>query len=264
MARWQQLPDSLSPDFRLLVSQLRIIKQQTGLSLEGLAARTAHSKSSWHRYLNGDQFPPRTAIEAIGPLAGADLTRLLTLWDTAFQAETEPKQTEPNQTEPQSPPAIQATAPIGRIPRAKKMTIVLAALGAISVHAAFAEEILTPATARPRQEADTSCRGETCEGHYANRSGCEKDARTESTVADAAYTVRLRYSPSCAAIWAEVQTQAEGTRNVSIASGPNELLAAYAGRSNAGGSSPMLAATKPGPAQACAEVAGRMACTGLP
>lgn len=258
MARWQSLPDSLSPDSRLLVENLRIIKQRSGLSLAGLAARTAHSKSAWHRYLNGDQFPPRTAIEALGPFAGVDVPRLLTLWEAAFRADAELRSTEPTPS-----PAPQVKAPAGHNRRLEQVVIVLAATVAVLVPAACAVDIPTPATGRPLQESLASCRGETCQGHYASRSGCEQDARTESTVTHAAFAVRLRYSASCAAVWAEVRTQDEGARKVSIKTGPNELLAAYSGKANTGGSSPMLAAPHPRPAEACAEVAGRMACAGL-
>jgi hypothetical protein len=57
MSRWQPLSESLDPDVRLLVEQLRRLKLRTGLSLVELAESTPYSKSAWHRYLNGTKFP---------------------------------------------------------------------------------------------------------------------------------------------------------------------------------------------------------------
>ena len=65
-----------------LLAELHLLKQRTGLSLAALASVTPYSKSTWHRYLNGDQFPPRAAVEALARLAGTDPGPLLALWDT--------------------------------------------------------------------------------------------------------------------------------------------------------------------------------------
>ncbi|MFD4505045.1 helix-turn-helix domain-containing protein [Streptomyces sp. NPDC058457] len=86
MTRWQPLPATLPREARHLVEQLRVLKGRTGLSLAGLARRTAYSKSSWQRYLNGDRLPPRGATQMLGRLAGGDQARLLALWELAEQA----------------------------------------------------------------------------------------------------------------------------------------------------------------------------------
>ncbi|MFE3687062.1 helix-turn-helix domain-containing protein, partial [Streptomyces sp. NPDC059095] len=84
MAQWRPLPETTRPELRLLTEELRHLKQTSGLSLAGLAARTAYSKSAWHRYLNGDNVPPRDAVDAFGALGGAEHhARLLELWDRA-------------------------------------------------------------------------------------------------------------------------------------------------------------------------------------
>ncbi|WP_053726525.1 helix-turn-helix domain-containing protein, partial [Streptomyces sp. WM6378] len=106
MAQWRQLPESTRPELRLLIEELRHLKQTSGLSLAGLATRTAYSKSAWHRYLNGDNFPPRDAVDAFGALGGAEHhARLLELWDRSVRP---PEPTAPSQPEPalpEDPPA---------------------------------------------------------------------------------------------------------------------------------------------------------------
>ncbi|MFB6436640.1 peptidoglycan-binding protein [Streptomyces sp. NPDC056411] len=90
MSRWRGLPESLDQRVRQLVVQLRRLKDHSGLSLASLAAKTAYSKSSWERYLNGKKLPPRDAVEALARVCGADPTRLLALHEVAAQAwETE-------------------------------------------------------------------------------------------------------------------------------------------------------------------------------
>jgi hypothetical protein len=89
MGGWQPLPDDLPPEVRHFVEQLRLLKDRTGLSLVALGARTAYSKSSWHRYLNAGQPPPRQAVAAlcrIAGLAGPDAERFAVRWELAVQA----------------------------------------------------------------------------------------------------------------------------------------------------------------------------------
>ena len=89
MSGWQPLPDDLPPEVRHFVEQLRQLKDRTGLSLVALGARTAYSKSSWHRYLNATQPPPRQAVAALCRIAGldtADAERFGVRWELAVQA----------------------------------------------------------------------------------------------------------------------------------------------------------------------------------
>ncbi|MFF3909112.1 helix-turn-helix domain-containing protein [Streptomyces sp. NPDC001848] len=72
MGAWQPLPDDLPPEVRHFVEQLRLLKDRTGLSLVALGARTAYSKSSWQRYLNATQPPPRQAVTALCRVAGLE------------------------------------------------------------------------------------------------------------------------------------------------------------------------------------------------
>src|SRR4051794_38048468 len=89
MGGWQPLPDDLPPEVRHFVEQLRRLKDRTGLSLVALGARTAYSKSSWHRYLNATQPPPRQAVAALCRIAGLadpDAERFAVRWELAVQA----------------------------------------------------------------------------------------------------------------------------------------------------------------------------------
>ncbi|MHC3468281.1 helix-turn-helix domain-containing protein [Streptomyces sp. 7R007] len=95
MGAWQPLPEDLPPEVRRFVEQLRLLKDRTGLSLVALGARTAYSKSSWHRYLNAGQPPPRQAVAALCRIAGLDTTdaeRLGVRWELAVQAWPRPAQ----------------------------------------------------------------------------------------------------------------------------------------------------------------------------
>jgi hypothetical protein len=85
MGGWQPLPDDLPPEVRHFVEQLRLLKDRTGLSLVALGARTAYSKSSWQRYLNATQPPPRQAVVALCRVAGVDAERIGVRWELAVQ-----------------------------------------------------------------------------------------------------------------------------------------------------------------------------------
>jgi len=93
MGAWQPLPDDLPPEVRHFVEQLRQLKDRTGLSLVALGARTAYSKSSWQRYLNASQPPPRQAVIALCRVAGTgrdEAERFGVRWELAVQAWPKP------------------------------------------------------------------------------------------------------------------------------------------------------------------------------
>ncbi|MFF5482637.1 helix-turn-helix domain-containing protein [Streptomyces sp. NPDC012935] len=93
MGAWQPLPDDLPPEVRHFVEQLRQLKDRTGLSLVALGARTAYSKSSWQRYLNATQPPPRQAVVALCRVAGTgrdEAERFGVRWELAVQAWPKP------------------------------------------------------------------------------------------------------------------------------------------------------------------------------
>ncbi|MER6123189.1 DUF2690 domain-containing protein [Streptomyces sp. NPDC001795] len=233
------------------VKELRELKERTGLSLAALAARTPYSKSAWHRYLKGIQRPPRSAVEALARLAGADPASVLALWEAAERAPAADAQ--PRET------------PTARLVRSRRGPLSALAL-IVTVAGAAATLVVTdrsgvpggrPAAASPR------CRGASCQGQLPDVSACNQDAQTKSTVHDASYAVRLEYSPTCRAAWAEVQAEASKARVISVRSGRDVLSAAYPGGGSGGWASPMLTVTSPKGVEACAEVDGKLACTGL-
>lgn len=93
MGAWQPLPDDLPPEVRHFVEQLRQLKDRTGLSLVALGARTAYSKSSWQRYLNATQPPPRQAVVALCRVADVgkdEAERFGVRWELAVRAWPKP------------------------------------------------------------------------------------------------------------------------------------------------------------------------------
>ncbi|MFD4316651.1 DUF2690 domain-containing protein [Streptomyces sp. NPDC058548] len=58
------------------------------MSFAQLSQKTHYAKSSWERWVNGKQFPPRDAVESLAGLCGTPSAQLLDLWDRA-QAERE-------------------------------------------------------------------------------------------------------------------------------------------------------------------------------
>lgn len=86
MARWKALPGGLDPVVVEFLGELRRAKDDSGLSLRRLAARTGYSASSWERYLGGRLLPPREAVEALVTVAGADQARLLARYGMAADA----------------------------------------------------------------------------------------------------------------------------------------------------------------------------------
>ncbi|MFF4209169.1 DUF2690 domain-containing protein [Streptomyces sp. NPDC001796] len=233
------------------VTTLRDLKERTGLSLAALAARTPYSKSAWHRYLTGAQRPPRSAVEALAALAGADSAPVLTLWEAADRPP-------PADTPPHDGPPPRTARP-RRLPLSAVALIV--AVTAVAVALLASDRSGAPggrlAAASPR------CRGDACQGRLPDVSACDRDAQTKSKVRDASYAVRLQYSPSCGTAWAEVDADASDARVISVRKGRDMLSAAYPGDGSGGSASPMLAVTSPDDVEACAKVDGKLACTGL-
>jgi hypothetical protein len=86
MTRWIPLPADIEPQVRNLIIRLRERTDQAGITTTALAHRTAYSRSSWTRWLNGRTVPPRNVVEKFGQLTGldgVDTARLLALWELA-------------------------------------------------------------------------------------------------------------------------------------------------------------------------------------
>jgi hypothetical protein len=97
MTRWKPLAAGSAPQVRELVVRLRELKDQVGISTVALARKTAYSRSSWARWLNGQTVPPRSVVETFGEVAGLsepDRARLLALRELAEQTATAPQPTQ--------------------------------------------------------------------------------------------------------------------------------------------------------------------------
>ncbi|MFJ8310123.1 MULTISPECIES: DUF2690 domain-containing protein [unclassified Streptomyces] len=107
---------SAAPAVELAV-ELRSLKQGSGLSFARLSQHTHYAKSSWERWVNGKQFPPRTAVESIAALCDSDPAPLLELWERANE-ERAAANDEPGSTEaavPDTANAADAPAEAGAI-----------------------------------------------------------------------------------------------------------------------------------------------------
>ncbi|MFJ8473488.1 helix-turn-helix domain-containing protein [Kitasatospora sp. NPDC094011] len=66
-----------------LAGELQSLKSGSGLTYARLSERTHYAKSSWERWVNGKQFPPRDAVQSIASVCGGDAEQLLELWQLA-------------------------------------------------------------------------------------------------------------------------------------------------------------------------------------
>lgn len=274
MSHWRPLPGTLDTHAQCLTEELRVLKERTGLSLDGLARKTPYSKSAWHRYLNGEKLPPRSAVVALGQVAGADLERLLAVYEAAYQARNAPAPVSaaavPAPPTPPTPPAplpAERTGPVRKILRGAGVLRTAGALVAltalVATMGAAASIVQIPARGeRTDEHASAACHGHRCQGRYPWRFGCNRDARAESTHVGTTYTVRLRFSPSCGTVWSEVQPRSGGAQKVSIWVGRDARLTSHPRGREGLAVSPMLATSDLGQAVACAKVTDRVACTG--
>ncbi|NEA25177.1 helix-turn-helix domain-containing protein [Actinomadura bangladeshensis] len=101
------LPDGLPEAVRVLLTELRELKERSGYDLRALERRTHASRSSWGRWLSGETWIPADAVRSLADLCGADRRRLEILWEVADQsrrppspAPTSEKDTEPSADAP--------------------------------------------------------------------------------------------------------------------------------------------------------------------
>jgi Helix-turn-helix domain len=100
------LPGDLPDAVRVLLTELRELRNASGHDLRSLERRTHASRSSWSRWLGGETFVPRTAVTALAQLCGGDRHRLEALWDVADQAREAAAASETPHAAPDgSPPA---------------------------------------------------------------------------------------------------------------------------------------------------------------
>lgn len=231
----------LSREGARLVAVLRELRQRTGLSLAGLAAATAFSKSSWERYLNGRTLPPRAAVQALCRLAEEPDGRCLALWEMAEaewggrakEAAPRPGPAAGPVADPVAPrpapgrapgpapagpdrPMPEAVLPEAQRPRPQGMLTLAAVVAGCAVTVAVLVPVLLllahrDGAARPSvpvagsQASGPRCRAAACEGEDPLTTGCaaEPDTLAEHRTATGA-TVQLRYSAACGTSWARM------------------------------------------------------------
>ena len=88
MGQWKPLADDIPVDMRRLATQLRRMKDRSGLTVPALAARTAQAAEAWELVLAGRQLPPLDAVEVLAQASGADYERIGALWRLAEKAGT--------------------------------------------------------------------------------------------------------------------------------------------------------------------------------
>ncbi|MGC4855942.1 DUF2690 domain-containing protein [Micromonospora sp. DT4] len=211
--RWRALPRGLPAPCTLLVTELRELKDRGRLSLDQLAATTAISRSSWERYLNGKQFPPRQAVRALCEAAGEPDDRVLRCWDVADAAWSGRAQTATGATTASD--VALAGAPPRRRPGLTRRALLAASdlvatrpvASAVGVALACAA-MVTPAAvvhASPATAvADTRppiCELRDCEGRNPRTTACEDPVTVASHTAADGTRLEIRFSPSCRAGW---------------------------------------------------------------
>ncbi|WP_217240988.1 XRE family transcriptional regulator [Streptomyces sp. AC555_RSS877] len=213
-----------APECAALAEGLREMRARTGLSLAGLAERTAYSKSSWERYLNGKKPVPRHAVEALCAIAGKPAGRLLALWelaDTEWSGRARHSRP-PAPSPPLSSPAlalagaVETKADAGVHRRARRQGLFIAGVGVAAVAILAALSLRSPGTAAgspaslasPTLDPVPGCHGKACDGKDPSPMACGIPGRVDSLGpphrTSTGTSVELRYSKVCAAAWGRI------------------------------------------------------------
>nr|WP_168723416.1 XRE family transcriptional regulator [Streptomyces sp. SAT1]ANO41995.1 hypothetical protein A8713_032555 [Streptomyces sp. SAT1] len=217
-----------APECAALAEGLRAVRARTGLSLTALAGRTAYSRSSWQRYLNGRLPVPRQAVEALCVMAGEPPGRLLALWELAdaewsgrarsAQAATSYGPAPRTPVARPAPPvsaARESAQPSTAHPRRSRRRLLIAAAGTAAVAAALTAALSarTPGSGRtvlqsPPLDPAPGCHGTACAGKDPVLMACGLPGRADAwglphrTGTGAG--VEIRYSQVCAAAWGRI------------------------------------------------------------
>ncbi|MGW4979169.1 helix-turn-helix domain-containing protein [Streptomyces mirabilis] len=206
-----------APECVALAEGLRGVRARTGLSLAALAERTAYSKSSWERYLNGKKPPPRQAVEALCAMAGEPAGRLLALWELAdAEWSGRARYTRPA-AQPSPAPAPVPVGAAGAPGRAWRRHLFAVGAGVAAVAAATVIAALSvrgPGTGQPTSLASPGldpapgCQGKACDGKDPDHMFCGLPGRVDSLGPQhrtgTGASVEFRYSKECAAAWGRI------------------------------------------------------------
>ncbi|WP_329295605.1 helix-turn-helix domain-containing protein [Streptomyces sp. NBC_01455] len=220
------MTDSTRPACARLAQALQGLRARTGLSMAVLAERTAYSKSSWQRYLNGDQLAPRKAVDALCAMAGESPGRLLALWELADQewsgraqavAPAVPLEGD-KRLDTRGIPADRATTGQAREWTwnlgwrrwvfAAAVVLGLAAAVWITALPGTSAKDPTQRSAHPAAPPDLGCQGQTCVGRDPLMTGCAAPGQVKDIGLKEPYRTStdallgFRYSKRCHAAWA--------------------------------------------------------------
>ncbi|GHH84675.1 hypothetical protein GCM10018793_49750 [Streptomyces sulfonofaciens] len=185
-------PPAAMPACRRLAAGLQELRTRTGMSLTELAERTAYSRSSWGRYLNGTQLAPRQAVEALCTMAGEPPGRMVALWELAELEWSGRTRTSTAPPPHEDPPGSHGTAggllSAGWRTRPRKRALAAAAAGCVVALAAAT----WMTTSFDTQDGETAgrtaasaspapaCRARTCAGGNPEMMGCATPGQAHS------------------------------------------------------------------------------------
>ncbi|GFH37917.1 helix-turn-helix domain-containing protein [Streptomyces pacificus] len=246
------------PEVRRLVAELRSLREASGLSLSELAARTPYSRSSWARYLKGEQLAPRDAVLALCQVAQQRPDRLLALWELADTTWSGRVGSGPDGPPPVGSEPAEAEQRTVRHGYRRRWSAVLAGVGVVvaaGTGALLVSERPWDDTARP-PAFSPGCSGLDCDGRDPLEMGCGVQHLVTSsavrTFADGR-RVEIRYNETCRAVWAralrlrlgdQVELTRPGTRPKIVRATDEAHTLGYL-------STPMTMADRPDGARVC-------------
>ncbi|SHK64143.1 helix-turn-helix domain-containing protein [Actinacidiphila paucisporea] len=165
MGQWEPLADRIPLDMRRLATQLRRMKDRSGLTVPALAARTAESADAWAGYLAAAKVPPLAAVEVLAQACGADYDRVGALWKLAEKASTGTGDRGRDKPVPQPDPLDPLSAQ-DAMPARRRRFLLLAAAGVLAVAALLAVVLMagTSNGRAPGGDADSPGKGGTASG----------------------------------------------------------------------------------------------------
>ncbi|MFG1808899.1 helix-turn-helix domain-containing protein [Streptomyces sp. NPDC049040] len=137
MGQWEPLADRIPVDMRRLATQLRRMKDRSGMTVPALAARTAEPADAWAAYLAARKVPPLAAVEVLAQASGADYDRVGALWKLAEKASAGTGDRGQGKPVPQPDPLDPLSAQDG-LPPGRRRLVLLAAAGLLAVGALLA------------------------------------------------------------------------------------------------------------------------------
>ncbi|MFI0940498.1 helix-turn-helix domain-containing protein [Streptomyces sp. NPDC021020] len=141
MGQWEPLTDHIPVDMRRLATQLRRMKDRSGLTVPALAARTAESAEAWASYLAARRVPPLAAVEVLAQASGADYARAGALWRLADKAADGTGERGRGRPVPDPDPLDPLSAEEG-LPPGRRRAVLLGAAGVCAVAALLAVVLL--------------------------------------------------------------------------------------------------------------------------